>query len=125
MCVHAQAGKLEVRLRTAIDNAERQKNGLVLREEQMQVKLAQKTNELQLLQRRIRDEAKALVEGEKHRADALSKQLAAVNESLKVSERRAKMSEDDFEAYRMRMRGTPEAVLREENAKLRAQVGKF
>lgn len=118
-----ESNKLEVRLRMAIDAAERQKNTLALREEQMQVKLAQKTNELQLLQRRVRDEAKALVEGEKNKAEALSRQLAAVQESLKVAERRAKISEDDFEAYRLRMRGTPEAVLREENAKLRAQLG--
>ncbi len=118
-----EAGKLEVRLRTALDAAERQKNALLLREEQMQVKLAQKTNELQLLQRRVRDEAKALVEGERNKAGAVVKQLAATQESLKVAERRAKTSEEDFEAYRMRMRGTPEAVLREENAKLRAQLG--
>ena len=89
------------------------------------MKLAQKTSELQLLQRRVREEAKSLIETEKHRADTLAQQLSATQESLKVAERRTKITEEDFEAYRARMRGTPEAVLREENAKLRAQLGKL
>ncbi len=110
-------------MKGAIDAAERQKNQLTLKEEQMHMKLAQKTSELQLLQRRVREEAKSQIETEKHKADSLAQQLAATQESLKVAERRTKIAEDDFEAYRSRMRGTPEAVLREENAKLRAELG--
>ena len=48
---------------------------LELVEQQAQMRLAQKTAELQLLQRRMRDEARATVEVETRRADGLKRQL--------------------------------------------------
>jgi len=48
----------------AIDSIERQKQQLLQKEDQVNAKLAQKTEELQLLQRRVRDEAKIKIESE-------------------------------------------------------------
>jgi hypothetical protein len=118
-----EAGKLEVRLRSAIDEVQRQKAQLGLQEEQMQIRLAQKTAELQLLQRRVRDETKAEVSKETRRADALQQQYASLQDSYRQMEKRAKDAELDFEQYRAQLRKSPESVLREETARLRAQVG--
>jgi hypothetical protein len=51
---HEEAGRLEVRLRAAIDSAEKSRTELHLKEEQMNLRLAQKTSELQLMQKRVR-----------------------------------------------------------------------
>lgn len=118
-----EAGKLEVRLRSAIEEVERQKAQLNLKAEQNQMGLAQKTSELQLLQRRVRDEAKVLVGEETRRANGLQQQVVSLQESLRLMEKRAKDSEHDFEQYRAQLRNSPESVLREEAAKLRAQLG--
>ena len=53
-----------MRLRAAIAEAERQQGHLKAKENDMSLKLAQKTAELQLLQRRVRDEAKSRIDAE-------------------------------------------------------------
>lgn len=50
-------------------------------EEEVAQRLAQRTAELQLLQRRVRDEAKARVESQQRRADALEAQTAAAKQA--------------------------------------------
>ena len=87
------------------------------------MRLAQKTSELQLLQRRVRDEAKVTVEKEQRRADSLQKEIVELHRSLERLEKRAKDAEDDYEGYRRSVRALPETALREETAKLRAQLG--
>ena len=119
---HEEAGRLEVRLRQAIDAVEKQRAQLVLKEDQVNMKLAQKSSELQLLERRIREEARSKVEAETRRCEGLERQIEGMKESLQRMERRAKDAERDFEAYRQQVRGMPETQLREEVAKLRAQL---
>jgi hypothetical protein len=119
---HEEAGRLEVRLRSTIDAVEKQKAHLVLKEDQVNMKLAQKSSELQLLERRIREEAKGKVDAETRRCEALERQLESSKESSARMEKRAKDAERDFEAYRQQLRGLPETQLREEVAKLRAQL---
>eukprot|EP01038_Epipyxis_sp_PR26KG_P008696 gene8696-11750_t len=114
--------KLEIRLRGAIDNVERQKSQLLLKEEQMQIRLAQKISELQLLQRRVRDEAKSQIEDSNRKNENLLLEITSLKQSMQMFEKRAKESEKEFENYRMKMRSTPENILREETAKLKAQV---
>lgn len=94
---HDEAGRLEVRLRSAIDAAERQKSQLTLKEEQMHMRLAQKTAELQLLQKRVRDEAKVRVDGETRRADSLQQQIESLQGTLERTEKRARDTEKDYE----------------------------
>lgn len=55
---YEEAGRLEIRLRESIESAEKQRAQLAAKEEQITLRLAQKTAELQLLQRRVRDEAR-------------------------------------------------------------------
>lgn len=146
---HEEAGRLEVRLRSAIDAAERQKSQLTIKEEQMHMRLAQKTAELQLLQKRVRDEAKVRVDGETRRADSLQQQIDNLQGTLERTEKRARDTEKDYEVravnmcfqtlspflilllfrsllylkqYRHQARSMPESLLREECAKLKAQL---
>ena len=119
---HEEAGRLEMRLRSTIHAVEKQKAGLILKEDQMNSKLAQKSSELQILERRIRDEARSKVDSETRRADGLTQQLTHLKESLERMEKRAKDAERDFESYRQQVRGLPETKLREEVARLRAQL---
>lgn len=118
-----EAGRLEVRLRGAIDEAERQKNQLKLREEQMQMQLSQKTSELQLLQRRVREEAKARIDSEVRKSESLVSQINLQKQQIDRYEKRVKEVEREFESFRSYSRGTPESVLREEVARVRAQLG--
>jgi hypothetical protein len=118
-----EAGRLEVRLRGAIDEAERQKSQLKLREEQMQMHLSQKTSELQLLQRRVREEAKARIDSEVRKSESLVSQINLQKQQIERYEKRVKDVEREFESFRVYSRGTPEAVLREEVARVRAQLG--
>lgn len=118
-----EAGRLEVRLRGAIDEAERQKSQLKLREEQMQMQLSQKTSELQLLQRRVREEAKARIDSEVRKSESLVSQINLQKQQIDRYEKRVKDVEREFESFRAYSRGTPESVLREEVARVRAQLG--
>lgn len=119
---HEEAGRLEVRLRTAIDAVDKQRVKLSLKEDQANMKLAQKSSELQLLERRIREEARGKVESETRRADGLERTVEALKESIARMEKRAKDAEKDFESHRAHVRAMPETQLREEVCKLRAQL---
>ena len=112
---------MEIRLKNALDNVERQKARLLQSEEQVGQRLAQKTAELQLLQRRIRDEAKSKVETEQRKADVLSKQLQQAQHTIERMHRRISDTEKDFDEYRQAVRGTSEQVLREQVASLKGE----
>lgn len=88
----------------------------------MNLRLAQKTSELQMLQKRVRDEAKARVDSEKHRGDSLASQVATLTSERDRLELRAKNCEKEYEAYRSSVRAMPESLLREEVAKVKAQL---
>lgn len=118
-----EAGRLEVRLRGALDEVERQKNSMKAKDDQVQVRLAQKTAELELLQRRVRDEAKARVDAEVQRVEGLRTQLTMQADHTQRLEKRLRENEREYETFRTQSRGTPEALLREETARLRAQLG--
>ena len=94
---HEEAGRLEVRLRGAIDATERQRSQLSIKEESMLMKLAQKTAELQILQKRVRDEAKIRIDMESRRADSLQQQLAAQQDIYERTEKRARDAEKEYE----------------------------
>lgn len=117
-----EVGKLEVRLKASIEAIEKQRHKITLQEEQLELRVAQKMQELQLLQRRIRSEAKASIELEQKKNEALEQQLKATQDSLRTAERRAQSAEKDFELLKQQMRNSPESLLREEISSLKAQV---
>jgi hypothetical protein len=62
------------------------------------------------------------VDAEKHRGDSLTSQLTTVTAERDRLELRAKNSEKEYEAYRASVRSMPESLLREEVAKIKAQL---
>lgn len=120
-----EVGRLEVRLRSSIDLVERQKAQLELKEEQMSARLAQKTSELELLQRRVREEAKAKIEAETRRAVTLQAEVNMLQEQVGRTTKRAEDAEKDYEIYKNHVRSMPETSLREETSRLKAQLGEL
>jgi hypothetical protein len=106
----------------AIEANDRQKNTLLLKEEQIKNQLAQKSEELQLLQRRVRDEAKIKIEAEARKVEGLRSQVRSLEEALERMEKRAISAEKEYESFRNYSKSTPEAVLREENIRLKVQL---
>jgi hypothetical protein len=117
-----EIARLEVRLRNGIEAADREKVQLELKEEQVKAKLAQKTAELQLLQKRVRDEAKARVDAESRRAEVAEARATAAEEARDRAEQRARDVERDYESYRQHVRSMPETTLRDELSRCRAQL---
>ena len=119
---HEEIAKLEAKLRINVDAVEQRKIRLEDTEEQVSLRLAQKTAELQLLQRRVRDESKRKMEAESQKAEMLEHQLADAREAHERLRQRAKEIDREFESCRQQLRGVPETQLREEVAKLRAEL---
>jgi hypothetical protein len=124
-----EVGRLEVRLRISIETIEKQKLQLQLKEEQINIRLAQKTEELNLLQKRIRDEGKNKIEQEIRRNKSLELHINTLQETIQRVEKRANDIEKDYENYRQYIRSIPEIQLREEisrhksiNSELRNEI---
>jgi len=118
---HDDIAKLEMKLRNAVDSIEEKKLRLQASEEQVSLRLAQKTAELQLLQRRVRDEAKMKIETEAQRAEGLQHQLDDMKAMYERVHERAQNLDSDFEAYRQQVRSVPDTQLREDLVSLKAR----
>jgi hypothetical protein len=114
--------KLERHLRRAIEEAEMRQREAKALEESLKLKHAQKLVELQLLQRRIREEANAKVDVENRKTAALERQLASLQDALLAAERKVKDYENEFEMFKQSTRRTPEHKLREEVARWRGEI---
>ena len=118
----SEVGKLEVRLKAAIDATERQKTKLIQQEEYLQSRVNQKLQELQLLSKRVKAEAKTVIDAEQQKTAAMEAQMRALQDSLRVTERRALSAEKDFESLKAQMRNSSESLLREELSMTKAQL---
>lgn len=115
--------KLEIKLREKLNEVERKATDLALQQEKHKKDLANKAEDLQLLQRRVRDEAKIRVDAEARKCLGLESTITSLRAQLDAMERRARESEQSFENYRQTLRNSPEHLLREEVARLKAQLG--
>ena len=117
-----ETGKLEIRLKNSINEIEKQKSLLLIKEEQIQNRLINKTTELQLLQKKIRDDSKNLINNEKIKSDNLEKQLKLMSESYNLLEKRYKEQEIEYDNYRIKIKKSTEYILLEENNKLKIEL---
>ncbi|CBJ32316.1 centrosomal protein 120 [Ectocarpus siliculosus] len=119
---HAQAdySKLEGKLRKALSEVGARERQLKAREESWKTDHAQKLSELQLLQRRLREETKHQVDLERMKVKALEKQVASHAKSLEDARARAAATDEDLERFRQQQRRTPEGGLRQEVYRLGA-----
>ncbi|CAN0478608.1 unnamed protein product, partial [Ectocarpus sp. 12 AP-2014] len=119
---HAQAdySKLEGKLRKALSEVEGRERQLKAREESWKTDHAQKLSELQLLQRRLREETKHQVDLERMKVKALEKQVASHAKSLEDARARVAATDEDLERFRQQQRRTPEGGLKQEVYRLGA-----
>src|SRR5690606_24783474 len=104
---------------------ERRQRELKSAEEAMKMKHEQRMAEVQLFQKRARDEARAAVETEKGKVVALEERVKGLQEDLQRTDKRYMDVVQEFEQYRHAMRSHPEHKLREEMAQLRAQLADY
>lgn len=114
--------KLETRLKNSLEAVDKQQIRVTAHEEQITLRLAQKTAELQLLERKVRADAKIRCEMEVRRAEELERQLVDMKDTIAMMTRRNKDTERDFDSYRQLIRSSSEKQLREEVATLKAQL---
>ncbi|CAM9659757.1 unnamed protein product [Chrysoparadoxa australica] len=113
--------KLETKLRRALTEVGGRERAMKAREEEHRSQHAQKVSELQLLQRRLRDETKHQVELERMKATELEKRLKTTKKALEMAETRARSAEEEFDKYRQTQRRTHEGGLRQELVKVGAE----
>lgn len=116
-----ETNKLELKLRTTIESAEKQRNNLILQEEQMHNKLIQKTNELQLLQKRVRDEAAVKIEAEVRKSTSLQQECDRLREDVRKERARYKEVDEMYDRLKNTVKNMSEMQLKEEVSKARTQ----
>lgn len=115
-----EVNRLELKLRSTIEAAERQRTHLLAQEESMNMKLTQKTHELQLLQRRIRDEAAVKIEAEVRRANSLQHDVEKLKEEVKREKARYHEVDGMYEKLRAQVKGMSEMQLKDEISRYKA-----
>ncbi|CAM9957971.1 unnamed protein product [Scytosiphon promiscuus] len=116
----ADYSKLEGKLRKALSEVEARERQLKAREESWRSEHAQKLSELQLLQRRLREETKHHVDLERMKVKALERQVTSHVKSLEDARSRAVAADEDLERFKQQQRRTPEGGLRQELFRLGA-----
>ena len=114
----AEYSKVEAKLRATLGEVEARERRLQTAEEALKQTHASKLSELQLLQRRVREEAKHQVEMERQRREVVERQLKQCEEALERGRIRTAEVEEDFEKFRRANRKGPEVNLRAELAQV-------
>ncbi|CAN0404699.1 unnamed protein product, partial [Ectocarpus sp. 12 AP-2014] len=116
--------ELEDKLRKALSEVVARERQLKAREESWKTDHAQKLSELQLLQRRLRQETEHQVDLERMKVTALVIQVASHAKSLEDARARVAATDEDLERFRQQQRRTPEGGLRQEVYRLGAAKAK-
>ena len=113
--------KLEIRLKNSLSSMEERERQLIMREEKMKASYMTKMNELQLIQRRSREECKSRIDLQVGKTASLEQDLKLMANQLQRSERRALLAESEFDQLKALMRKSPEDSLRIEMSKLQGE----
>jgi len=117
----AEYVRLEAKLRKALAEVEARERRLAAAEEKLKQQHAQKLSELQLLQRRLREDSRHQIELEKQHRGEVEERLAHMDESRQRVQRRLEEVEADFDRFRRANRRMPEAEMRAEVARLQGE----
>lgn len=117
-----EVGRMEVRLKASIDAVEKQKLKLQQQEEILEGKVAAKLQELQLLTKRMKVEAKTLVDSERQKNIVAQAQIAQLHDYNATLEKKIKNLEQEYLDLKDSQRKFSETLLREELAAVRAQL---
>lgn len=117
-----EVNRMEVRLKAAMDAVDQQKSKLQQQEQQLEIRAAQKIQELQLLAKRVKSEAKTVIDAEKLKCASLQHQLNNAQDYALSMEKKLKHIEEEYNSLKSASRNFPETLLREEIASLRARL---
>lgn len=117
-----EVGRMEVRLKASIDAVEKQKLRLQQQEEILEGKVASRLQELQLLTKRVKVEAKTLVDGERQKNVVALAQIAQLQDYNTTLEKKIKHLEEEYAELKDSQRKFSETLLREELAAVRAHL---
>eukprot|EP01033_Poteriospumella_lacustris_P009147 gene9147-6580_t len=117
-----EVGRMEVRLKASIDAVEKQKLRLQQQEEILEGKVASRLQELQLLTKRVKVEAKTLVDGERQKNIVALAQIAQLQDYNTTLEKKIKHLEEEYAELKDSQRKFSETLLREELAAVRAHL---
>jgi len=121
----AEYARLEAKLRASLKDVEARERALNDADASLKRERAVRVSELQLLEKRLRDEARHAIEAEKRNSKQLAATLTARNAAIERAERRALAAEADFDRWRTAHRRTPEAELTNKLARARAQCAEL
>jgi len=110
--------KLETKLRQSLVEVEAKERRLHSSEMELKQIHAQKLSELQLLQRRLREDSRHQIELEKQKRKESDEKVSLSEEACARLRRRLAELESDFEGFRKANRKAPEAVIRADLARV-------
>lgn len=118
----AEYARLEAKLRASLREVEHRERSLRDADAALHRERALRVSELQLLERRLRDETRHAVDAERRHTKALEKTLSTQRAVTERAERRASAAEADLDRWRAAHRRTPEAELAGRLARARAEA---
>ena len=122
MAHRQEYGRLEAKLRASLRDVEQRERALGDADAAMKRERASKVLDLQMLEKRLRDESKHSIEAEVRARKAVEKALSGARASLDRAEKRAVQADADFDRWRAAHRRTPEAELVARVAKAKAEA---
>lgn len=117
----AEYARLEIKLRASLRDCDQRERSLNDAEARLERDRASKVLDLQMLEKRLRDESKHSVEAEVRARKAVEKALASARAAQERAEKRASTADADFDRWRQAHRRTPEAELVARVAKSKAE----
>ena len=119
----AEYSRLETKLRASLRDCDQRERSLNDAEARLERDRASKVLDLQMLEKRLRDESKHSVEAEVRARKAVEKSLkGAARAAQERAEKRASAADADFDRWRQAHRRTPEAELVARVAKSKAEA---
>jgi hypothetical protein len=118
----AEYSRLETKLRASLRDCDQRERSLNDAEARLERDRASKVLDLQMLEKRLRDESKHSVEAEVRARKAVEKSLSAARAAQERAEKRASAADADFDRWRQAHRRTPEAELVARVAKSKAEA---
>mmetsp|Transcript_7056 Transcript_7056/g.10554 ORF Transcript_7056/g.10554 Transcript_7056/m.10554 type:complete len:949 (-) Transcript_7056:20-2866(-) len=118
-------GRLEQRLKKSLGDIESKERKLNAEDMKRQADYALKISDLQLQQRRAKDEANHIVELEKSKHAAALERASIAEKTAKAAVNRAKALEEELDELRCKQRQYPEAVLQQEVIVLKGKLADY
>ena len=120
--IQLEYGRLEQRLKTSLADVENKERVLLANDSKRQSEYAQKVLDLQIQQRRSKDEANHLIKLEKSKISVLEERIGSLERSLQVSEKKAKDADEKLCEMKKQYRESTEGHLMQEICLLKGKL---